>query len=52
MSGERPLYIRCAREEDLTPEDQRRAAVVVAEYSRDTEDCRELLAMLGLLECA
>lgn len=32
----------------VTPEMARRAALVVAERSTDSEDCAELLAMLGL----
>jgi hypothetical protein len=32
-----------------TPEEKRRAALAVAARSTDAEDCRELLAMLGLI---
>jgi hypothetical protein len=33
-----------------TPAERRAAAVTVAHYSTDVDDCRELLAMLGLLD--
>jgi hypothetical protein len=32
-----------------TPAEQRAAAITVAHYATDVDDCRELLAMLGLL---
>jgi hypothetical protein len=34
----------------LTPTDLRRAALSVCSYAQDTEDARELLAALGLLD--
>jgi hypothetical protein len=33
-----------------TPAERRAAAVTVAHYSTDVDDCRDLLAMLGLLD--
>jgi hypothetical protein len=37
-------------DEVFDPEELHRARLYVASHSHDTEDCRELLQMLGLIE--